>query len=115
MLSFLSVYQPRLRSFTVVQRYNLLPPPPPARGRAGGGRPRSGQEDRWGDIYASTPVRRMVALYDYDPQKLSPNADAEVSRLADIGIDKCSETYRNKPETHAVSLIFRFFQLTLGC
>lgn len=35
--------------------------------------------DRWGDIYANMPVRRMVALYDYDPQELSPNVDAEVS------------------------------------
>lgn len=34
--------------------------------------------DRWGDIYANMPVRRMVALYDYDPQELSPNVDAEV-------------------------------------
>lgn len=24
------------------------------------------------------PVRRMVAVYDYDPQELSPNVDAEV-------------------------------------
>lgn len=35
--------------------------------------------DRWGDIYANTPVKRMVALYDYDPQELSPNVDAEVN------------------------------------
>lgn len=35
--------------------------------------------DRWGDIYANVPVKRMVALYDYDPQELSPNVDAEVS------------------------------------
>ncbi|KAK4878821.1 hypothetical protein RN001_011327 [Aquatica leii] len=34
--------------------------------------------DRWGDIYANMPVKRMVALYDYDPQELSPNVDAEV-------------------------------------
>lgn len=34
--------------------------------------------DRWGDIYASMPVKRMIALYDYDPQELSPNVDAEV-------------------------------------
>ncbi|XP_070204810.1 RIMS-binding protein 2-like [Littorina saxatilis] len=27
---------------------------------------------------AQGPVRRMVALYDYDPQELSPNVDAEV-------------------------------------
>lgn len=35
--------------------------------------------DRWNDNYASQPVRRMVALYDYDPQELSPNVDADVS------------------------------------
>lgn len=35
--------------------------------------------ERWGDIYANMPVKRMVALYDYDPQELSPNVDAEVS------------------------------------
>ena len=34
--------------------------------------------DRWGDIYASMPVRKMIALYDYDPHELSPNVDAEV-------------------------------------
>lgn len=34
--------------------------------------------DRWGDIYANMPLKRMVALYDYDPQELSPNVDAEV-------------------------------------
>jgi RIMS-binding protein 2 len=25
------------------------------------------------------PVKKMIALYDYDPQELSPNVDAEVS------------------------------------
>lgn len=39
----------------------------------GGGQNR----DRWGDIYANMPVKRMVALYDYY-QELSPNVDAEV-------------------------------------
>lgn len=34
--------------------------------------------ERWGDIYANVPVKRMIALYDYDPQELSPNVDAEV-------------------------------------
>jgi RIMS-binding protein 2 len=34
--------------------------------------------ERWGDIYNNMPVRRMVALYDYDPQEVSPNVDAEV-------------------------------------
>ncbi|XP_049879381.1 RIMS-binding protein 2-like isoform X10 [Pectinophora gossypiella] len=33
--------------------------------------------DRWTDAYATQPVRRMVALYDYDPQELSPNVDAD--------------------------------------
>ena len=27
----------------------------------------------------TVPVRRMISLYDYDPQELSPNVDAEVS------------------------------------
>lgn len=37
-----------------------------------------GHRDRWGDIYANAPVKKMIALYDYDPQELSPNVDAEV-------------------------------------
>lgn len=40
---------------------------------------RGGPRDRWGDIYANMPVKKMIALYDYDPQELSPNVDAEVS------------------------------------
>lgn len=52
-------------------------------GQQGTGQPRQPSvrgisRDRWGDIYANMPVRRMVALYDYDPQELSPNVDAEV-------------------------------------
>lgn len=43
--------------------------------------------DRWGDIYANTPVKRMIALYDYDPQELSPNVDAEVSLTSLMLID----------------------------
>lgn len=39
---------------------------------------RNVSRDRWGDIYCNMPVKRMVALYDYDPQELSPNVDAEV-------------------------------------
>ncbi len=38
----------------------------------------AGPRDRWGDIYANAPVKKMIALYDYDPQELSPNVDAEV-------------------------------------
>lgn len=41
-----------------------------------GRRPHVG--DRWGDIYANMPVRKMIAMYDYDPQELSPNVDSEV-------------------------------------
>ncbi|XP_037796181.1 uncharacterized protein LOC119591500 [Penaeus monodon] len=36
------------------------------------------QGDRWGDIYANMPVKKMIAMYDYDPQELSPNVDSEV-------------------------------------
>ena len=34
--------------------------------------------NRWGDIYANTPTKKMIALYDYDPMELSPNVDMEV-------------------------------------
>jgi len=37
------------------------------------------QRDRWGDIYANTPTKKMIALYDYDPLELSPNVDSEVT------------------------------------
>lgn len=37
---------------------------------------RGPQSDRWGDIYASVPMKKMIALYDYDPHELSPNVDA---------------------------------------
>ncbi|XP_071034594.1 RIMS-binding protein 2 isoform X6 [Parasteatoda tepidariorum] len=30
------------------------------------------------DPWSSLPVKKMVALYDYDPQELSPNVDAEM-------------------------------------
>ncbi|XP_052738774.1 uncharacterized protein LOC112051556 isoform X3 [Bicyclus anynana] len=33
--------------------------------------------DRWSEAH-NQPLRRMVALYDYDPQELSPNVDADV-------------------------------------
>lgn len=39
---------------------------------------RNVSRERWGDIYCNMPVKRMIALYDYDPQELSPNVDAEV-------------------------------------
>lgn len=39
---------------------------------------RNVSRERWGDIYCNNPVKRMIALYDYDPQELSPNVDAEV-------------------------------------
>lgn len=42
---------------------------------------RNVSRERWGDIYCNMPVKRMIALYDYDPQELSPNVDAEVCPL----------------------------------
>ncbi len=35
-------------------------------------------DDRWGDIYESSPARQKLALYDYEPSELSPNVDSEV-------------------------------------
>ncbi|XP_065333929.1 RIMS-binding protein 2 isoform X16 [Cloeon dipterum] len=59
--------------------YNMVMETNDYKGEGGGG-PVShrGRADRWGDIYANMPVKKMVALYDYDPQELSPNVDAEV-------------------------------------
>ena len=53
------------------------------RGRMGGGGGRLGGPggrggDRWGDTYSNNTFKKMIALYDYDPQELSPNVDAEV-------------------------------------
>ncbi|XP_071178973.1 RIMS-binding protein 2-like isoform X40 [Mytilus edulis] len=36
-------------------------------------------------VYDSENLRRMVALYDYDPQELSPNVDAEVELSFKVG------------------------------
>ena len=38
---------------------------------------------------AQGPVRRMVALYDYDPQELSPNVDAEVTSSSVLSVLYC--------------------------
>lgn len=41
--------------------------------------PRNRKDDRWIDPY-SGPVKKMVALYDYDPTENSPNVDGDVSQ-----------------------------------
>ncbi|XP_065571369.1 peripheral-type benzodiazepine receptor-associated protein 1-like isoform X4 [Artemia franciscana] len=50
------------------------------KGRRNGGRGagQGSRGDRWGDIYQNMPMKKMVALYDYDPRELSPNVDADV-------------------------------------
>ncbi|XP_039298084.1 RIMS-binding protein 2 [Nilaparvata lugens] len=53
-----------------------------AEGAAPHGGSSSRNRDRWGDIYANMPVKKMIALYDYDPQELSPNVDAEQVELS---------------------------------
>lgn len=40
------------------------------------GQPLRGTNDN--DPWGHLPVKKMVALYDYDPQELSPNPDTEV-------------------------------------
>lgn len=52
------------------------------------------------DPWSTLPVKKLVALYDYDPQELSPNVDAEViiftvlifrsTNLFKISIKKCN-------------------------
>ena len=41
--------------------------------------------ERWADIYEDMPVRRKMALYDYDPRELSPNVDSEVELSFRVG------------------------------
>lgn len=45
---------------------------------------RNNPNDPWNHL----PIRKMVALYDYDPQELSPNFDSEVwmSQEGPIGV-----------------------------
>ncbi|RWS10368.1 RIMS-binding protein 2-like protein [Dinothrombium tinctorium] len=40
-----------------------------------------GGQDPWGHL----PVKKMIALYDYDPQELSPNPDAEMELAFNVG------------------------------
>ena len=42
---------------------------------------------------AQGPVRRMVALYDYDPQELSPNVDAEVTHSSFLSHAYCAQSW----------------------
>lgn len=51
---------------------------------SGGGGPKSGTSGRGGppqQQQQQQPKNLMVALYDYDPQSLSPNVDADVSQI----------------------------------
>ncbi|GAB6025399.1 hypothetical protein CHUAL_011144 [Chamberlinius hualienensis] len=64
-----------------------VPPPrrePGYRGQAGAPKPGRSM-DRWNDDYDAVPVKKMIALYDYDPQELSPNVDADVELSFNTG------------------------------
>ena len=37
-------------------------------GAAGAGGMQMNNRDRWGDTYANNTTKKMIALYDYDPQ-----------------------------------------------
>ncbi|XP_017879224.1 uncharacterized protein LOC108624439 isoform X3 [Ceratina calcarata] len=49
------------------------------------GQGQSGRRGRWGDIYSNMPVRKMIALYDYDPHTLSPNVDSSAELAFQTG------------------------------
>lgn len=49
--------------------------PPPARTAEMSRRSRS---ERWNSSFKGMPLKKMVAMYDYDPQELSPNVDSEM-------------------------------------
>ncbi|XP_076237563.1 RIMS binding protein isoform X7 [Calliopsis andreniformis] len=49
------------------------------------GQIQSGRRGRWGDAYANMPVKKMIALYDYDPHELSPNVDSQAELAFQTG------------------------------
>ncbi|XP_039302589.1 uncharacterized protein LOC105194544 isoform X5 [Solenopsis invicta] len=65
--------------------YNMVEELKDPPGQAQPGRRGPAQSERWGDIYASMPVKKMIALYDYDPHELSPNVDAQVELTFQTG------------------------------
>ncbi|XP_011345210.1 uncharacterized protein LOC105283834 isoform X2 [Ooceraea biroi] len=65
--------------------YNMVEELKDPPGQAQPGRRGPTQSERWGDIYASMPVKKMIALYDYDPHELSPNVDAQVELTFQTG------------------------------
>lgn len=58
------------------------------------GQGQSGRRGRWGDIYASMPVKKMIALYDYDPHELSPNVDSVSSLTSKISFFLYRNVYK---------------------
>lgn len=64
--------------------------------------------DRWNDAYANAPVRRMVALYDYDPQELSPNVDADVIILLNILFLIASIEYYHQSSTYILISLYLY-------
>ena len=57
-------------------------------GGRGGGYGGPGGRERWGDIYANTPVKKMIALYDYDPQEVCKKKFQIITNFS-----RCSENY----------------------
>lgn len=53
--------------------------------------PRFARSQNPNDPLAHLPVRKMIALYDYDPQELSPNFDTEVCIDANRDYSKSKE------------------------
>ncbi|TGZ37992.1 RIMS-binding protein 2 [Temnothorax longispinosus] len=65
--------------------YNMVEEVKDPPGQAQPSRRGPAQSERWGDIYASMPMKKMIALYDYDPHELSPNVDAQVELTFQTG------------------------------
>ena len=56
---------------------------------------------------AQGPQRRMVALYDYDPQELSPNVDSEVGGFRPEGCGDRDHACHSENEVMMVLIIMR--------
>ncbi|XP_076176272.1 RIMS binding protein isoform X3 [Ptiloglossa arizonensis] len=53
------------------------------------GQGQPGRRGRCGDMYSNMNVKKMIALYDYDPNKLSPNFDSQM----ELAFQSGSEIY----------------------
>lgn len=80
----------------------------PAQGQAG-------RRSRWGDTYANRPVKKMIALYDYDPHELSPNVDSvRYSSQIEIQLSRRVRLFTFRIDSNR-SIVLKTFTFSVNC